>query len=63
VAFAGVPLFQNERPLDRLLFDRTPQAIQRRLQFAGLPMMLLPARLTRLSKDLLPVPDDFGGDL
>jgi hypothetical protein len=63
VAFAGVPLFQNERLFDRLLYNRTPQAIQRRVQFAGLPMMLLPARLTRLRQDILPLPDDFGGDL
>jgi amino acid transporter len=64
VAFAGVPMFENERAFDRLLHNRTPVAIQRRLQFAGLPMMLLPARITRTGNDYrLLADDDFDGDL
>jgi hypothetical protein len=64
VAFAGVPMFENERAFDRLLHNRTPVAIQRRLQFAGLPMMLLPARITRTGNDYrLLSDDDFDGDL
>ena len=63
-AFAGVPMFENERAFDRLLHNRTPVAIQRRLQFAGQPMMLLPARITRDEGGLaLPTADQFDGDL
>ncbi len=64
VAFAGVPVFDHERAFDRLLHSRTPAAIQRRLQFADLPMMLLPARLTRLPLGAVsPAAADFDGDL
>jgi amino acid transporter len=64
VAFAGVPLFENEGAFDRLLHNRTPVAIQRRLQFAGLPMMLMAARIVRDSEAFrLPSAADFDGDL
>jgi amino acid transporter len=43
--FAGYILFQRERWYQRLLHNETAFAIQRRLQWAGLTMVVLPARV------------------
>jgi amino acid transporter len=43
--FAGYVLFQRERWYQRLLHNETAFAIQRRLQWAGLTMVILPARV------------------
>jgi hypothetical protein len=44
--FAGYILFQRERWYQRLLHNETAFAIQRRLQWAGMTMVILPARVT-----------------
>src|SRR3954464_2074285 len=43
--FAGKLIFERERWWDRLLHNETAYQIQRRLQFAGLPMVVLPVRV------------------
>ncbi len=43
--FAGYILFQRERWYQRLLHNETAFAIQRRLQWAGLTMVVMPARV------------------
>ncbi len=45
VVFSGWLMFEDERWYDRILHNRTVFAIQRRVQFAGLPMVILPARI------------------
>jgi hypothetical protein len=44
---AGHLLFRRETWLQRLLHNQTAYAIQRRLQWAGLNMVILPARLLK----------------
>jgi len=43
--FAGKLIFERERWWDRLLHNETAYQLQRRLQFAGLPMVVLPVRV------------------
>jgi len=43
--FAGKLIFERERWFDRLLHNETAYAIQRRLQFTGLAMVILPVRV------------------
>jgi amino acid transporter len=43
--FAGKLIFEREKWWDRLLHNETAYQIQRRLQFAGLPMVVLPVRV------------------
>jgi hypothetical protein len=43
--FAGQVLFKRETWLTRLLHNQTAYAIQRRLQWAGLNTVILPARI------------------
>ncbi|HEX5036652.1 MAG TPA: APC family permease [bacterium] len=43
--FSGKLIFQNEKTYHRLLHYQTPYAIQRRLHFAGLPVIVLPIRV------------------
>jgi amino acid transporter len=43
--FAGKLVFERERWFDRFLHNETAYAMQRRLQFAGLPMVVLPVRV------------------
>jgi len=45
IFFAGKLIFERERWWDRLLHNETAYQIQRRLQFAGLPMVVLPVRV------------------
>jgi hypothetical protein len=45
VFFAGKLIFERERWFDRFLHNETAYAIQRRLQFAGLQMVVLPVRV------------------
>lgn len=45
IFFAGKLIFEQERWWDRLLHNETAYAIQRRLQFAGLAMVILPVRV------------------
>jgi amino acid transporter len=45
IFFAGKLIFERERWFDRFLHNETAFAIQRRLQFAGLPMVVLPVRV------------------
>jgi K+ transporter len=45
IFFAGKLIFERERWWDRLLHNETAHAIQRRLQFAGLAMVILPVRV------------------
>jgi hypothetical protein len=45
IFFAGKLIFERERWWDRLLHNETAFAIQRRLQFSGLPMVVLPVRV------------------
>ena len=45
IFFAGKLIFERERWWDRLLHNESAFAIQRRLQFAGLPMVVLPVRV------------------
>jgi amino acid transporter len=45
VFFAGKLVFQRERWFQRLLHNETAYAIQRRLQWDGLPMVVLPVRV------------------
>ena len=43
--FAGKLIFEREKWWDRLLHNETAYQIQRRLQFDGLPMVVLPVRV------------------
>jgi hypothetical protein len=45
VFFAGKLIFQRERWYQRLLHNETATAVERRLQFAGLPMIVMPIRV------------------
>jgi len=45
IFFAGKLIFERERWWDRFLHNETAYAIQRRLQFAGLAMVILPVRV------------------
>jgi len=45
IFFAGKLIFEREGWFDRFLHNETAYAIQRRLQFAGLPMVILPVRV------------------
>ncbi len=45
VFFAGSLVFEQERFFGRLLHNQTPFALQRRLYFTGLDMMILPIRV------------------
>ena len=44
--FAGKLIFRRERWYQRLLHNETAFAVQRRLQLDGIPMTVLPARLS-----------------
>ncbi len=45
VFFAGKLIFQRERWYQRFLHNETAAAVERRLQFAGLPMIVMPVRM------------------
>ena len=45
IFFAGKLIFERERWWDRVLHNETAYQIQRRLQFAGLAMVILPVRV------------------
>jgi len=45
VFFAGKLIFQRDSWYQRLLHNETAAAVERRLQFAGLPMIVLPVRM------------------
>src|SRR5207237_5818254 len=45
IFFAGKLIFERERWWDRVLHNETAYSIQRRLQFAGLAMVVLPVRV------------------
>jgi amino acid transporter len=45
IFFAGKLIFERERWWDRLLHNETANQVQRRLQFAGLPMVIRPVRV------------------
>ena len=45
IFFTGRLIFREERWFHRVLHNETPQAIQRRLQFAGIQAMVLPIRV------------------
>jgi len=45
VFFAGKLIFQHDSWYQRLLHNETAAAVERRLQFAGLPMIVMPIRM------------------
>ena len=45
VFFAGKLVFERENILTRLLHNQTPQALERRLQFEGIHLVILPVRI------------------
>ncbi len=45
VFFAGKLIFQQESWYQRILHNETAAAVERRLQFAGLPMIIMPIRM------------------
>jgi amino acid transporter len=45
VFFAGKLIFQRETWYQRILHNETAAAVERRLQFAGLPMIVMPVRM------------------
>jgi hypothetical protein len=45
VFFAGKLIFQRDSWYQRLLHNETAAAVERRLQFAGLPMIVMPIRM------------------
>ncbi|MBI4388128.1 MAG: amino acid transporter, partial [Candidatus Omnitrophica bacterium] len=45
VFFAGELVFERPQWYHRLLHNETSYAIQRRIRFAGLPMVILPIRI------------------
>jgi amino acid transporter len=55
VFFAGEVVFDEPKWYDRILHNETAFAIQRRLRFAGVPIVVLPIRLFRKRK-ILPSP-------
>jgi hypothetical protein len=55
VFFAGELVFDEPRWYDRLLHNETAYAIQRRLRFAGVPIVILPVRLFRKRKSARPL--------
>ncbi|HVM62428.1 MAG TPA: APC family permease [Verrucomicrobiae bacterium] len=50
VFFAGEVVFDEPKWYDRILHNETAYAIQRRLRFAGVPIVILPIRLFRNRK-------------
>jgi hypothetical protein len=50
VFFAGKLVFEEENFLSRLLHNQTPFTLERRLQFEGLEMMILPIRVFAFAK-------------
>jgi amino acid transporter len=50
VFFAGEVVFDEPKWYDRILHNETAYAIQRRLRFAGVPIVILPIRLFRNQK-------------
>ena len=46
VFFAGKVIFQRERWYQRLLHNETALALQKRLQWDGHTMVIIPARIT-----------------
>jgi amino acid transporter len=47
IFFAGKLIFQQESWYQRILHNETAAAVERRLQFAGLPMIVMPIRMFR----------------
>jgi len=47
VFFAGKLIFQHDKWWQRLLHNETANAVQRRLEFDGLPMVVLPVRVLK----------------
>jgi hypothetical protein len=45
VFFAGKLIFQRDSWYQRLLHNETAAAVERRVQFAGLPMIVMPVRM------------------
>ena len=45
VFFAGKLIFEQESWFQRFLHNETAAAVERRLQFAGLPMIIMPIRM------------------
>jgi len=45
VFFAGKLIFQQESWYQRILHNETAAAVERRLQFAGLTMIVMPVRM------------------
>jgi hypothetical protein len=45
VFFAGKLIFQKESWYQRILHNETAASVERRLQFAGLPMIVMPVRM------------------
>jgi hypothetical protein len=45
VVFAGQLVFQKDTWYQRLLHNETAYSLQRRLQWAGIPMIILPTRV------------------
>jgi hypothetical protein len=45
IFFAGKLIFEREKWWDRVLHNETAYALQRRLQFSGIPMVVLPVRV------------------
>jgi hypothetical protein len=43
--FAGQLVFQKDNWMHRLLHNQTAYSLQRRLQWAGFPMVILPTRV------------------
>jgi amino acid transporter len=58
VFFAGKLVFERERFFARLLHNQTPYALERRLQFEGIHLVILPVRIfdTALPGSLVPKP-------
>jgi hypothetical protein len=48
VFFAGEIVFKHPQWYDRLLHNETAYAIQRRLRYAGVPLVILPVRVERV---------------
>jgi hypothetical protein len=55
VFFAGEVVFDEPKWFDRILHNETAFAIQRRLRFAGVPIVVLPIRLFR-KQNIIPSP-------
>ncbi len=45
IFFAGKLVFERENLLSRLLHNQTPYALERRLQFDGMHLVILPVRV------------------